>query len=114
MRKRLLTIIFAVATLHGNAQNVAGNFLPRANDEVTLQQTAYDSKNAASYFDALFYRPVRDADWDLARKAFGEATDSRFGSKQSLWGLATGTLFGVLAVDKFISVPRSALYGVIR
>ena len=37
MRKIVITMILAVATLHGHAQNVAGNFLPRANDEVTLQ-----------------------------------------------------------------------------
>ena len=30
-------MILAVAALHGYAQNAAGNFLPRANDEVTLQ-----------------------------------------------------------------------------
>ena len=34
-------MILAVATLHGNAQNAAGNFLPRANDEVKRQQVAY-------------------------------------------------------------------------
>ncbi len=34
-------MIFAVAALHGYAQNTLGTFLPRANDEVTLQQTAY-------------------------------------------------------------------------
>ena len=33
-------MIFAVATLHGYAQNTVGTFLPRANDEVTLQQPA--------------------------------------------------------------------------
>jgi hypothetical protein len=38
MRTILTAMIFAVATLHGYAQNAAGNFLPRANDEVTLQQ----------------------------------------------------------------------------
>lgn len=49
-----------------------------------------------------------------AIEAFCEATNSRFGSKQFLWGLATGTLFGFLAVDKFFSVPRSELYDIIR
>ena len=37
MKKALIAMIFAVATLHGNAQNMVGTFLPRANDEVTLQ-----------------------------------------------------------------------------
>lgn len=40
MRTILIAIIFFVATLHGNAQNAVETFLPRANDEVTLQQTA--------------------------------------------------------------------------
>jgi len=31
MRAILTAMILAVATLHGYAQNVAGNFLPRAN-----------------------------------------------------------------------------------
>ena len=74
----------------------------------------YDSKNAASYLDALFYRPVRDDDWNLARRALGDAMNSQFGSKRSLWGLGAGTLFGVLAVDKYLSIPRSALYDIIR
>ena len=38
-------MILAVATLHGYAQNVAGNFLPRANDEVKRQQVAYVAAN---------------------------------------------------------------------
>ena len=38
-------MIFAVAALHGYAQNVAGNFLPRANDEVKRQQVAYVATN---------------------------------------------------------------------
>ncbi len=41
MKKTLIAMIFAVAALHGYAQNTAGTFLPRANDEVTLRQTAY-------------------------------------------------------------------------
>ena len=31
MKKTIFTAILSVATLHGYAQNVAGNFLPRAN-----------------------------------------------------------------------------------
>jgi hypothetical protein len=45
MRKIVITMILAVATLHGHAQNVAGNFLPRANDEVNRQQVAYVAAN---------------------------------------------------------------------
>ena len=79
-----------------------------------MHDKAYDDKNAASYFDALFYRPVYDDDWDLARKAFSDAMNSKFGSKRFLWGLATGTLFGVLAVDKFLDVPKSTMYDIVR
>ena len=45
MRKILIAMILAVAVLHGYAQNVAGNFLPRANDEVKRQQVAYVAAN---------------------------------------------------------------------
>ena len=45
MRTILIAIILAVATLHGYAQNAAGNFLPRANDEVKRQQVAYVAAN---------------------------------------------------------------------
>lgn len=34
MKKTIFTAILSVATLHGNAQNAAGNFLPRANDDI--------------------------------------------------------------------------------
>ena len=37
MKGTIILTIFAAATLHGNAQNTVGTFLPRANDEVTLQ-----------------------------------------------------------------------------
>ena len=34
VKKILIAMIIAVATLHGYAQNAAGNFLPRANDDI--------------------------------------------------------------------------------
>ncbi len=34
MKKTIFTAILSVATLHGYAQNAAGNFLPRANDDI--------------------------------------------------------------------------------
>ena len=34
MKKTIFTAILSVATLHGYAQIVAGNFLPRANDDI--------------------------------------------------------------------------------
>ena len=45
MKKTIFTAILSVATLHGYAQNAAGNFLPRANDEVKRQQVAYVAAN---------------------------------------------------------------------
>ena len=45
VKKILIAMIIAVATLHGYAQNAAGNFLPRANDEVKRQQVAYVAAN---------------------------------------------------------------------
>ena len=40
MEKFFYTAIISLAFMHGYAQNTLGTFLPRANDEVTLQQTA--------------------------------------------------------------------------
>ena len=45
MKKTIFTAILSVATLHGYAQNAAGNFLPRANDEVKRQQVTYVAAN---------------------------------------------------------------------
>ena len=36
MKKNLTTIILAVVTLYGYGQNLAGTFLPRANDEICI------------------------------------------------------------------------------
>ncbi len=45
MRTILIAMILAVATLHGHAQNAAGNFLPRANDKVNRKQVTYVAVN---------------------------------------------------------------------
>ena len=45
MKKALIAMIFAVTALHGNAQNAAGNFLPRANDKVNRKQVTYVAVN---------------------------------------------------------------------
>ena len=41
MKKNLTTIILAVVTLYGNGQNLAGTFLPRANDEICRQTVTF-------------------------------------------------------------------------
>jgi len=79
-----------------------------------MHDKSYDSKNAASYFDAMYYRPVYNDDWDLAKRAFGDAMNSQFGSERSLWGLRAAIFFSFSAVDKFFNVPRSTLYDIIR
>ena len=41
MKKNLTTIILAVVTLYGYGQNLAGTFLPRANDEICRQTVTF-------------------------------------------------------------------------
>ena len=50
MRKRLLTIILAVATLHGYAQNTSGSYALRSGDELTKLAVEYMSGNDGSQY----------------------------------------------------------------
>jgi hypothetical protein len=58
MRTILTAMIFAVAALHGYAQNTVGAFLPRANDEVTLQQTAYVAADEGAEYTVWDFRQL--------------------------------------------------------
>lgn len=55
MRKRLLTIILAVATLHGYAQNTLGSYALRSGDALTKLEAEYMPGNDGS----------QDMLWDL-------------------------------------------------
>ena len=84
MRTILIAMILAVAALHGHAQNVAGNFLPRANDEVTLQQTAYVAADEGA----------EDTVWDFRQL---EISDNGYPvcytEEEAYDGLTVGTAF---------------------
>ena len=84
MRKRLLTIILAVATLHGHAQNAVGNFLPRTNDEVKRQQVAYVAANEGA----------EDTVWDFTQlECSGREYPACYAEEDAYEGLIVGTEF---------------------
>ena len=84
MRKRLLTIILAVATLHGHAQNAVGNFLPRTNDEVKRQQVAYVAANEGA----------EDTVWDFTQlECSGREYTACYAEEEAYEGLIVGTEF---------------------
>lgn len=84
MRTILTAMIFAVAALHGYAQNTVGAFLPRANDEVTLQQTAYVAADEGA----------EDTVWDFRQL---EISDNGYPvcytEEEAYDGLTVGTAF---------------------
>jgi len=84
MKKTLIALIFAVATLHGYAQNTVGTFVPRANDEVTLQQTAYVAADEGA----------EDTVWDFRQL---EISDNGYPvcytEEEAYDGLTVGTAF---------------------
>ena len=84
MKKTLIAMIFAVAALHGYAQNTAGTFLPRANDEVTLQQTAYVAADEGA----------EDTVWDFTQLDFsGREYPACYAEEDAYEGLIVGTEF---------------------
>ena len=84
MRTILTAIILAVATLHGYAQNAAGNFLPRTNDEVTLQQTAYVAADEGA----------ENTVWDFTQlECSGREYPACYAEEEAYEGLIVGTEF---------------------
>ena len=84
MRTILTAMILAVATLHGYAQIVAGNFLPRANDEVTLLQTAYVAADEGA----------EDTVWDFRQlEISGNEYPVCYAEEEAYDGLTVGTAF---------------------
>ena len=84
MKKILIAMILAVATLHGNAQNVAGNFLPRANDEVNRQQVAYVAADEGA----------EDTVWDFTQlDCSGREYTACYAEEDAYKGLIVGTEF---------------------
>ena len=84
MKKVLIAIIFAVATLHGYAQNTVGTFLPRANDEVNRQQVAYVTANEGA----------EDTVWDFTQlECSGREYPACYAEEDAYEGLIVGTEF---------------------
>ena len=84
MRKIVITMILAVATLHGYAQNAAGNFLPRANDEVKRQQVAYVAANEGA----------ENTVWDFTQlECSGREYPACYAEEEAYEGLIVGTEF---------------------
>ena len=84
MKKALIAMIFAVAALHGYAQNTLGTFLPRANDEVTLQQTAYVAADEGA----------EDTVWDFRQlEISGNEYPVCYAEEEAYDGLTVGTAF---------------------
>ena len=84
MKKILIAMILAVATLHGYAQNVAGNFLPRANEEVNRQQVTYVAANEGA----------EDTVWDFTQlECSGREYPACYAEEEAYEGLIVGTEF---------------------
>ena len=77
-------MIIAVAALHGYAQNVAGNFLPRANDEVKRQQVTYVAANEGA----------ENTVWDFTQlECSGREYPACYAEEDAYEGLIVGTEF---------------------
>ncbi len=84
MRKILIAMILAVAVLHGYAQIVAGNFLPRANDEVNRKQVTYVAANEGA----------ENTVWDFTQlECSGREYTACYAEEDAYEGLIVGTEF---------------------
>lgn len=84
MRKILTAMILAVAALHGYAQNAAGNFLPRANDEVNRKQVTYVAANEGA----------ENTVWDFTQlECSGREYPACYAEEDAYEGLIVGTEF---------------------
>ena len=79
-----------------------------------IHDKAYDMFNARGKLDALLNRSVANADYQLSKRALNDAMNSKIGTERWKWGLRAGLLFGLIAVDKYITIPRGLLYGIIH
>ena len=84
MKRTIIMTIIVGATLHGYAQNAAGNFLPRANDEVKRQQVTYVAVNEGA----------ENTVWDFTQLDFsGRESPACYTEEEAYEGLIVGTEF---------------------
>ena len=71
-----------------------------------LHDKGYDKCNAVGPLDAIFNPFVYNEDWSLSMKCSNDILVSGIGTKRFMWGMATGTLFGGLAIIKLFNEYR--------
>lgn len=88
MEKKLLIIVFAVASLHGNAQNIAGTYMPRANDEVKRQEVKLEEQGAWSKGQE------QNMVWDFSKLEMADGSSTAdYADEKAYEGLLVGTEF---------------------
>ena len=102
-----------------NSNNMNGYFyavppIDKLDYAAFMHDKAYDAVNAKGVDAALFNRSVYWADWQLTKRALNDAMTSKIGSERWCWGIGAGVLFGAIAVDKFVNIPRGLIYDIIR
>ena len=102
-----------------NSNNMTGYFyavppIDKLDYAAFMHDKAYDAVNAKGVDAALFNRSVYWADWQLTKRALNDAMTSKIGSERWCWGIGAGVLFGAIAVDKFVNIPRGLIYDIIR
>ena len=81
-----MIIVFAVASLHGNAQNIAGTYMPRANDEVKRQEVKLEEQGAWSKGQE------QNMVWDFSKLEMADGSSTAdYADEKAYEGLLVGT-----------------------